>query len=65
MAEDLEPFVLDELAKRRGQWRKIAAAVPGCSYSWMQKFASRSYKSSPSHARLVALAKHLRETEAA
>jgi hypothetical protein len=55
-------YIRAELGKRKGQWRNIAAALPGCSYSWLQKVASGNYPSSPAYGRVVALAKHLRAT---
>jgi hypothetical protein len=54
-------YVVTELRARRGQWPHIAEQVDGVSYSFIQKLAMPSgYKSSPTYAKLEALATWLK-----
>lgn len=55
MSNDLLVRVQSKLAKRKGEWRKIAAAVPGVSYSWIAKVGRGKYDSSPAYDRLKAV----------
>lgn len=48
------------LARHKGDWPRIAEAVPEVSYSWLAKVGGGNYASSPIHTKLEAVAKWLR-----
>lgn len=60
MKDDLLRDVQVGLQKSKGEWRDIAEAVPGVSYSWISKVARCKYNSAPSYERLKAVAEYLK-----
>ncbi len=65
MAQDLLADVQRELMARKGEWRQIAAAVPGVSYSFIAQLGRGKYKSEPSYKRLVLLRDYFAEKQQA
>ena len=62
MENDLLKEVQESLNARKGEWPKIAEAVPGVSYSWISQVGRGSYASEPTYSRLKAVAEYLRAT---
>lgn len=61
MDDGLVTEVVAGLAARKGEWKQIADAVPGVSYSWIAQLGRGKYKSAPSYKRLLAVAEYLRK----
>lgn len=59
MDSNLLEQVKSELKARKGQWKMIAADVPGVSYSWISQVGRGNYKSAPSYERLLAISSYL------
>lgn len=59
MDENLFEQVKVGIQSRKGQWKQIAAAVPGVSYSWIAQIGRGQYKSAPSYERLIAVSQYL------
>jgi hypothetical protein len=50
---DLKAHVVEELQRRRGQWKRIAEALaPEVSYSFISQMGRGKYRSDPTHRRL-------------
>lgn len=56
---DLLQEVTAGIRARRGQWKQIAAAVPGVSYSWIAQIGRGKYSSAPTYERLQSVASYL------
>lgn len=65
MHGDLEQAVAMALAARRGKLRAISRELPGVSYSWLCKVASRTYTAAPSYKRLRLVQDYLDRNPAA
>jgi len=52
MSQDLLSQIRASLEKRKGEWKSIAAAIPGVSYSWLSQVGRGTYRSAPTYARL-------------
>ena len=66
MAEkDLLDEVQEALNARKGEWRQIAKAVQGVSYSWVSQVGRGKYGSAPTYSRLKAVADYLEMTKKA
>lgn len=60
MQNDLFHEVQSGIAARKGEWREIADAVDGVSYSFIAKLGRGKYGSAPTYARLQKVAEYLR-----
>lgn len=61
MVADLQDEVALKLQARKGEWKKIAAAIPGVSYSLISQLGRGKYKSSATYARLKLIAAYLNQ----
>lgn len=59
MDDELTNDVVLKLQARKGDWKKIAGAIPGVSYSWISQVGRGKYTSAPSYARLKRVAAYL------
>jgi hypothetical protein len=48
------------IRSRKGEWKRMAAQIPGVSYSWIAQVGRGKYNSAPSYQRLQAVAAYLR-----
>lgn len=60
MADELIKEVTTRLRERKGEWRQIADALPGISYSWLSQVGRGKYKSASSYKRLKRVLDYLR-----